>query len=274
MEINYKKIIKFFIFGLIFGFSSPIPGVSAGAMAILLNIYDGFFNSLNVTAAKKNILIIISFLSGWGIGLLSIANIMVFLFENHGQIVSFIFIGLILGCVPMIYKKASSKKVKIKNIIICILALVFMFLLTFYSGSLTSNNTIEQLGGITPAGLSWLFVASFLSSMAMFIPGVGGSLMMIVFGIYAIYMEAVSTLNILILTILILGMTFGVFSGIFLIKKMIEKFSQTLYSAILGFVLGSLFILYPGFSFDLTGTVSIVAVCLCFAFAYWLSKKG
>jgi putative membrane protein len=107
----------------------------------------------------------------------------------------------------------------------------------------------------------------------MLIPGVGGSLMMLVFGIYTIYVEAVATLNPVILSVLVAGMIFGVLAGIVITKKLMRSYSQGLYYAILAFIIGSLFIIYPGFSMNLEGLLSIVFAFLCAALTYWLSKK-
>ncbi|MDR0462685.1 MAG: DUF368 domain-containing protein [Pseudomonadales bacterium] len=267
------KLIKCFAYGLIFGFGSPIPGVSAGTVAILLNVYDSFFKSISIAYAKKNILPIISFLLGWTVGLLSISNTMMFLFDHHGQIISFAFMGLILGCVPLIYKKSSVKKIKIRHIAIFIIAFALMVFLAFHGGDLMTNNTLEQLGGTTPALLAWIFIASTISSMAILIPGVGGSLIMIVFGIYTIYIETLASLNLTVLAVFAASMVLGVLLGIIVIKKMLATCPQLLYCAILGFVVGSLLIIYPGFSIDITGLLSIVLACLGFVFAYCLSKK-
>ncbi|MCL1862130.1 MAG: DUF368 domain-containing protein [Defluviitaleaceae bacterium] len=260
-----KKIIKAFLYGVIFGLGSPIPGVSAGTVALLLNVYDDFFKSIGIDYVKNNIGGVISFLLGWGIGLLSISHFIMFLFNNHEQVVSFIFIGLILGCVPPVYKKATIKKPNAFNIITCITAFLFMVFLTFFSDN--------AVAGTYSSNLVWVFFASFFSSMAMIIPGVGGSLMMLAFGIYAVYIESVATLNPVMLTIFGVSMVLGVLTGIAITKKMLEKFSQALYFAILGFVLGSLLILFPGIWLDFTSAVALVTGCICFIFAYWLSKK-
>jgi len=273
MDFSITKIMMGFVYGFIFGLTSPIPGVSAGTVAILLNVYDKFFSNINMAAAKKNILSVISFLIGLAGGLLGVSRMMMFLFDNHGQIISFAFIGLIVGCLPPIYKKATAGKVEIKNLVIFLCAFTIMVFIAFLGGGLTTNNTIEQFGDITPAILAWLFFASFVSSMAMPIPGVGGSLMMIVFGIYTIYLEAVSTLNVIILTVFIVSMALGVLAGIVITKKLLDFLSIPLYSAISGFIIGSLLIIYPGFSMNVEGLLSIVLACLCFKFAYWLSKK-
>lgn len=268
------KIVKGALYGLVFGFASPIPGISAGTMAILLNVYEKFFNTISVDAVKKNWVFTVAFLLGWAFGLFGVSRMMMFLFDNHGQIIFFCFIGLICGCIPMICKKAAAEKVRVKNASMFFVALVFMFFLAFHGGDLSANNTLEQLGGVSAVLLIWIFVSSFLSSMAMLIPGVGGSLMMFIFGIYAIYIEAISTLNAVVLAVFIVSMVLGVLAGIALTKKMLDLYSQTLYFSILGFIIGSLFIIYPGFSFDLEGLVSVVCAIAFAYFAYWLSKKG
>ena len=274
MAVDNIKVIKCFIYGLVFGFSSPIPGVSAGSLAVILNVYETFFSSINVAYLKKNLLPTITFLLGWGLGLYGVSSVILFLFENHAQIISFGFKGLILGCVPIIYKKATTEKVQYQNVVLFLVAVAFMFFLSFTGSEPNTNNTIEQMGVLTPAFLAWLFLASFISSIAILIPGVGGSLMMLAFGIYTIYIETISTLNPILLIIFVVSMILGVLAGIIITKKMLVLYSQTLYFSILGFIIGSLVIIYPGFSMDIIGVLSIITAIICAVFAYWLSKKG
>jgi len=267
------KIIKGSIYGLIFGFASPIPGVSAGTMAILLNVYESFFSSISIDAVKKNIDFTVSFLVGWTLGLFWISSIMMFLIDHYEQIIFFSFIGLILGSLPMIYKKATVEKVKIRNVFIFLIAFVFMVFLALYGGDISSNSTLAELGGMSLTLLLWIFVAGFISSSAMLIPGIGGSLMMLIFGVYTIYIEAISTINIIILSIFIISMILGVLAGIVFTKKMLNSHAQALYFSILGFIIGSLLIIYPGFYMDVEGALSIVLMIVFAILAYWLSKK-
>jgi len=271
-----KKVLRTFrnfIYGLIFGFGSPVPGVSAGTMAILLNVYDNFFSIFSFDFAKKNAFQILIFFIGWIIGLAGISNIMLFLFENHGMITSFVFIGLIAGSVPMIYRKAAVTKIKKSGALVFIIALGFMIFLAVFGDDLEANPTIADLGGVTYTLIIRVFISSIFSSMAMLIPGVGGSLIMLVFGIYTIYIESIATLNIPLLITFITSMIIGVLLGIVLTKKALKHFAQALYCAILGFIIGSLLILYPGLTFDYMGIISILGALACFVFAYWLSGK-
>ena len=265
-------IVKGFVFGLVFGSLSPIPGISAGTLAMFFNVYEEFFNAFNWNHIKKNVLFSFCFVLGSICGLFGVSNLLMFFIDYHKHILLFSFIGLVLGCTPSIYLKAKTDKINPGNIAAFSFSLAFMIFIAVFGGELSSNNTLEQLGGISFLLLVWVFISSFISSAVMMIPGLGGSLMMLIFGIYTIYVEAISMLNIPILFVLITGMTFGFWAGVKIIKKMLESYSKTLYSAILGFIIGSTFIMYPGFVFGLEGLMSIALAVILAGVAYHFSK--
>jgi len=262
-----------FIYGLVFGSLSPIPGISAGTLAVFFNIYEEFFRIFTWENVKKNVPFFVLFLVGTIVGLLGVSNLLMFLMEYHQQMLLFSFKGLIIGCVPMVYSKARTDSIKLVNALVFVLALGIMLFIAIY-GELNANMTLEQLGGVSPMLITWVFVASFVSSASMLIPGFGGSLAMLVFGIYTIYVEAISTLNWGILAVFVVSMTLGLWVGIRTIKKLLKTHAKTLYSAILGFVIGSVFIMYPGFEFGVQGFISVMLACIFAALAYKFSKEG
>ena len=266
------RCLKSIAYGFVFGFASPVPGISAGSLAIILNVYESFFSSISVAYVQKNLLPTIIFLVGWAAGLLGVSSFIMFLLENYNMAISFSFMGLIIGCLPVIYKKATAGSVKKANVGFFFIAFAVMLFFAL-TGDDYTNSTLEQLGGISPALIAWVFFASTISSMAMLVPGVGGSLMMLVFGIYALYIEAVSTLNPVLLITFGISMVLGVLAGIVITKKILELFSQALYFAILGFIAGSLFIIYPGFILNAEGVLSIILAIGFAALAYWFSTK-
>jgi putative membrane protein len=273
MQMNMIKNIRGFIFGLLFGSTSPIPGVSAGTLAIFLNIYEDVFNSISIAGIKRNWMVFSFFFIGGCVGLFGGSKVIALLHHNYEQVVIFSLIGLMLGCTPVIYKKATGTKIKPINVLLFIGSIALMVFLALYSGE-NANRTLEQLGILTPAVAVWIFVASSISSMAMLIPGVGGSLMMIVFGVYVIYLEAIKTLNFPILFIFFSSMFLGIFLGAKLIKKLLDSYSQSLYSSILGFIIGSVFFIFPGFSKNVTEGVLSILFALLFGFlAYKMSKQ-
>jgi len=274
MGVNGIKYLKGLVYGLIFGSTSVIPGISAGTLAIFLNIYEKFFTMASFKNVKKNLQFLAAFCFGCACGIFSISNIIMFLLERFGQVMYFSFIGLILGMIPMIYVRARSEKIKIRNVFIFILSLLLMLIIAVTGSDNLTNQTLEQLGGITIPILTWLFVAGMISAVALLIPGISGAVVMLIFGAYTVFVEAVSTFNVIILAVLGAGMVAGCLAGIKIIKIMLRSYSQALYSSILGLILGSVFVIYPGFSFDVTGFLS-VAFAACFAvLAYFFSKRA
>jgi len=274
MEVKGIKYLKGLAYGLIFGSTSVIPGISAGTLAIFLNIYEKFFTLASFKNVKMNLQFLTAFCFGCACGIFSISNIIMFLLDRFGQVMYFSFIGLILGMIPMIYVRASSEKIKMRNVFIFILSLLLMLIIAVTGSENLTNQTLEQLGGITIPILTWLFVAGMISAVALLIPGISGAVVMLIFGAYTVFVEAVSTFNVIILAVLGAGMVVGCLAGIKIIKIMLRSYSQALYSSILGLILGSVFVIYPGFSFDVTGLLSVVFAAGFAVLAYFFSKRA
>ena len=106
----------------------------------------------------------------------------------------------------------------------------------------------------------------------MVIPGISGSMVMMIMGIYTAILTAVSTLDIIIL----LPFAFGVLIGVIVVSKLmdilLEKFYSYTYFAILGFIIGSIIFIFPGFAFNLTGLVSVIVFIIGFVASYFVSK--
>ena len=272
MELRIKKIIIGLSYGLLFGFLSPIPGMSMGTLAIMLNIYDKIFANLSYSIIKKNAPMVLAVVVGWAIGLMSISNIMVFLFENYLIPVSFAFIGLVAGCLPSIYKKAAEQKLEIQHLVVFILAFGIMVTIAVFGGDMANNRSISEMGGVTPRVLVWLFVAGTFSSMSMLIPGIGGSLIMIVFGIYNVFLESIATFNLPILGIFIAAMIIGLSAGAIITKLLLQKYFRMFYSVIGGFIFGSLIFMFPGLVLSWQMPIAIVLAGICFWASYRLSR--
>ena len=273
MEGDDINNLKGFVLGLLYGAASPIPGVSGGTLFVFFNMYEDFFQSASWEHAKKNAPMLMFFILGCIAGLLVVSRVIMFFLTYHEMVTLFAFKGLVLGCVPAIYKKASVTKIKPMNIGVFIIALAFMLVLALTGGELTANSSLEEIGGITPIFIVYLFFASFISSIALLIPGVGGAIMMLAFGIYTVYIEAMSTLQPVVLIVLLSSMVLGILAGIKIIKKLLDLCPQSLYSAILGFILGSIFIIFPGFSMNFEGLLSMLFAAVFAIFAYRLSVK-
>ena len=274
--MKLKKVIKNFVYGIVLGSTILMPGISAGTIGVFLNQYDNFFSSfsLNHKDLKKQLDFIIPFLIGCGVILVLLSNIMLYLLETHYQIMYFCFIGMVLGCVPIAVKNIRTEPIRFKNIVAFAVALFLMLFITFSENAEHSSQTLEELGGISPALLALLLIAGLLSAIAMLIPGISGSLVLLIMGTYTVSVEAISDLNIIILVFYGAGTVLGLMIGIKLIKVLIQSYGPVLFSAILGLIIGAVFNLYPGFSFDFVGLLSIIFAVGFALLPYFLSKRN
>ncbi|NLY71518.1 MAG: DUF368 domain-containing protein [Clostridiales bacterium] len=278
------KHLKNFIYGILLGITNIIPGISGGTMAVVLNIYDDILYAISWKNYRKHL----PFLSVLGIGILvgifGFSHTATFLLENYQMQVYYCFIGLILGSIPLIYKKARHDKVKPRNIVIFILALAFMILLTLLSNDSSIISTLESPDGSTSTIFAgpiillylWLFVVSIISTICMILPGISGSLIMLLLGTYTIVIEAVSNLYMPILAPVILGIIIGGIMGVKFIKKLLRFHPQALYFAILGLIIGSLFSIYPGYPGGIQGILCIILMIIFATISYLFSyiNKG
>ena len=106
----------------------------------------------------------------------------------------------------------------------------------------------------------------------MVVPGISGSFILLLLGVYSAIISAISSLNILVLIPFGIGVVIGILVSSKIIDFLLEHFYGYTYFSIIGFVLGSLLAIYPGFSFDLAGISS--AICFVFGciFSFLVSK--
>ena len=178
------------------------------------------------------------------VGIILLGNILKYVFYAYPLQTKFMFIGLIIGSVPELFKKANSKKgFKLGYLIYFILSFSVGVLLVLLEKKLNfSKNNISQFS------FAYLLISGFFMSAGVIIPGVSSTLILILMGVYDAYLLSVSSLYIPFLLPLGIGLIIGSFVCMKLIKFLLDNYySQTFY-CIIGFTLGSIFVLYPGIS--------------------------
>ena len=268
--MNYLKNI---ICGMLIGVANAIPGVSGGTMAVILDIYDKIMYAISLKNIKSNLKFLISLAIGAILGIFLLSNVIVQAMESYPIILNFCFIGLVLGSIPALYKKAKGEGVKSRNWIFFAAALALMVFLTIVNPDATTSKTIEEVGGISIGFCIWLFITAAVSMVAMILPGLSGSLIFLLLGTYGIVMESIATFNFVLIGVVALGVAFGGFIGVKIIKKMLRFHPQALYFGILGLMIGSMIIIWPGFAFDFQGLIAAAGLILFTAAAYLLSSR-
>jgi len=266
--------LKNFIYGMILGVANIIPAISGGTMAVILNIYDKILYAISLKNVKRNLSFLIPLGLGCVASIFALSNVMISLMEHYTMILNFCFIGLIIGSVPMIYKRARYEKIKGRNVAIFFLALAFMFLMAMFGNGGLSNKTLAELGGLDLRLATWLLFVSAISTIAMILPGISGSFVMLLLGAYTIALEALANLNILVIIPIGIGIMLGGFIGIKFIKTMLRFHPQALYFAILGLIIGSIYSIYPGFIANIEGFLSLVLMLVFAVISYLFSKNS
>ena len=269
--------IKNLLAGIVIGVANTIPGVSGGTMAVVLNMYDKILNAVSLKKLKDNLAFLICLGLGGIIGILAFSKIIVILLNTYPLILNYIFIGLIIGSLPIIFKHAKysneQNTIKSWNFIFGIVTFSIMVFLSFAEKGNLTNSSLSDMGGMSTAVAIYLFIAALVSSVAMLLPGISGSLLLLIFGVYAVIMEAIDNFYMPVLLPVAFGVGIGILAGIKLIRELLNRFPQPIYLSILGLMLGSIFPIWPGFSFSIQGVIAILLAIIFGLLAYFSARS-
>lgn len=213
-----------------------VPGVSGGTMAILLGIYDRLIGSISnfFKDIKSNILFLLKFCIGAGLGICSLSFIIKWMLENFPLPVSVFFIGAVAGGIPALYKKTKESPLRISSAIYFLLG----FLIVIFIGFIPEGSVnIGSGSGFTHYLM--LLITGIVIALALVLPGISTSHMLLVLGMYDDMLAAITEFDIVYIGLLGIATLIGVF----LITKPIEwtlnTFPHQTYCMIIGFVIGS-----------------------------------
>lgn len=260
-----KNIIK----GAIIGIANIIPGVSGGTMAVSMGIYDKLIHCIThlFSEFKKNLQFLIPIFIGACIGLVGLSFVIEYLFDVAPLETNLLFIGLIIGGLPAMWKRVKGNSIKVPHMVACALFFVLVVGLAAVGSGNGADVVIEPGIGMAAA----LFAVGIIAAATMIIPGVSGSMILLILGFYN---PIVSEINTFIRALLAFDMAalwrgvlifvpfgLGVVAGIFGIAKIIEivfaKYPLIAYWAIIGLIVASPFAILLMSSF---GTVSVMNV--------------
>lgn len=273
------KFLKYIFFGIVMGIANVIPGVSGGTMAIVLNFYDLLMESitLNFKTIKKNLYFIIPLGIGLVVSVVGVSKIMKYLFNSFPTQTFSGFIGIVIASLPLIYDKAKNKqKIKKSSWLAFIFALTIMVVLSFYSVS--KEGATIRYTTLNFESFIFCVISMAIATATMIIPGISGSLMLLIMGMYGtVYTVAIGTFNIPLLIPCTIGGILGLFGGAKLITVLFNKFEQLTYMGIAGLLVGSLLELYKNsniFSQDVVTIVtSIFSLLIMFVVVLFFSIK-
>ncbi|HAR7330596.1 TPA: DUF368 domain-containing protein [Staphylococcus aureus] len=248
-QFKWINILK----GFAMGTSDLVPGVSGGTIALLLGIYNQFIASISGIFSRRfwpSFTFLIPIIIGMLLAMGSLSNLFNYLLSQHHIPTMFFFGGLIIGIVPYLLKISNYKtSFTTKHYMMVIAGIAILIVITLM------NNSDKHAGKTLTLSTGLIikyFIAGMCASSAMLLPGISGSFMLLVFGVYGTVMLAISEvvkLNFAGLPIL-LAVGFGVLAGFIISSKIIQYFlthhKLMTFALIIGFVVGSLFAVFPG----------------------------
>ena len=267
-----NNVLYSFLSGILIGTCMILPGVSGSVVAIMLGIYEEVIYILNnKTSNIDKIKKIFPLTLGIIIGIFIFGKILLVFYNKYTFYIMCVFIGLILGSIPVLIREINEKKEKIniKYLLVSLIISLAIFLLPKIF-SVKINNNLNFIN---------LFIGGFLYIAGKIIPGISSSFFLMILGLYEFLLSTIiNPFNITIDKLIkLIPFFIGVLLGLYIFIKLINyllksHFSKT-YSSIIGFIIGSIFAIYPGFKLDTKSMIGIIFTLFSYELVNKLSKK-
>lgn len=232
-----------FFKGVFMGIADAMPGISGGTIALLVGIYEELVNTIsrlnlhiisefkirdfNSFWKKINGNFLITLILGISISLISFVKVSASLLENYPLFVWSFFLGLIFATIYVIFKLIN--KWYLTNFII----LFFCIFFSVYISSFTVNVTNE-------ISLLYIFMSGIIASSAMILPGISGSLVLVILGVYTYMIKSLDNLELVVIFTFIFGSLIGLLSFSKILKYLFKNYRDLTYTMMLGLVIGSI----------------------------------
>ncbi len=243
--------------GLCMAMADAVPGVSGGTIAFVMGFYDRFIESLdniitgNKEERKRAFIFLLKLGAGWVIGFVCTVLALGRVFDSHIYELCSLFIGLSFFAVPIIvHDEWQTIKGKYVHFIFAIIGVAVVALITYFNQRLARGSmdisSLNFINGI------YVFIVAAIAISAMVLPGISGSTMLLIFGIYVPIMSAIRGFLHLefkyfpILFIFGLGILTGIFTSVKLLRTGLEKCRSQMVFLILGLVIGSIYAIVTG----------------------------
>lgn len=278
-------MLKLIFQGMAVGIANIIPGVSGGTMMVAMGLYDKLIHSITHLKSefKQALKLLVPIFLGAGIAIVGLSRLFEYLLENHPIPTNFAFCGLIAGSLPFIVKKVKGHTVTIGKLIPFLLFFGVVILMAIMG---------EEAGTAADVSLSILnvvklFAVGVIAAATMVVPGVSGSMILMLLGYYDVilmlindFVDAVLAFNpseIFRLVIILAPFGIGVIVGIFLIAKLIEfifaKAEVHAYYAIIGLILASPTAILLNTDWGKLSVLTIVVSAATFAAGWFAASK-
>lgn len=263
--LNWKAIFK----GMAMGTVETVPGVSSSTIAVLMGIYERLIEAIGQLTSKRW-KEGIAYLIPLGIGMFGgfIISVMVikYLLEHYFQPTHFLFMGLVFGILPSLWRTArteSKEPMRLRHYVLILLSLLAVAATRFLD---VERDII--MTDLTASDYLFLFVSGWLASTALILPGISGALILTLLGVYYTAISAISSMNLPVIFTIGAGIVAGILITSRLIRFLLQRYALLMYASMLGLVAGSIVVLYPGYP---VGALNSLICVIALAAGYWIA---
>lgn len=276
-----KNVLK----GMVIGIANIIPGVSGGTMMVAMGIYDKLIHCIThlFSELKKNILFLAPIAVGMALAVVGSSFTIEKMFESFPFQTSLLFVGLVVGGLPTMWNNVKGKEIKVGHIITCVLFLALVVGMALLGEK--EGNAVDLTFNVV--NVIKLFAVGVIAAATMVIPGVSGSMVLLLLGYYN---PILSSINDFIRAAVSFDMPaimtgvgvlapfgIGVVVGVFAIAKLIEiifaKFPLYAYWGIIGLIVASPFAILAMGSFPVITVMSIITGVVALAVGFVIAMK-
>jgi putative membrane protein len=262
-----------------------VPGVSGGSMAIIVNVYDDLIDAVSNFRKRplRNFILLSCFAVGGLLGVLLISGPLLKLVEWQPFICLYFFMGAIVACLPPLVKKAFQNrvyedafeidgipiqsslpgkghdKIRLSGVFAVILGLGIGISLQFLPSEL-----IPTVGSRSPLTLALLFVVGIIIAVALVLPGISTSYLLLALGMYDVTLLAIKEMDFLYIVPIAFGGIIGIFATTKILDRSMKRHPQATFMLIVGFMIGSLYEIFPGMPSGIQIPISIASLIVGF----------
>jgi len=248
--VNPKDLISNAVRGFAMGAADIVPGVSGGTIALILGIYERLISSIRTGARSLGRLargdiagffaqlkaiewtFIVPLLAGVGGAVVVLSSIIDRLLADEPEAMAGLFFGLVVASILIAWKMLNERDAT-RMAVLAVVAVVAFFILGLQSGAVSS-----------PSPIAFFFTGA-IAICAMILPGISGSFLMLMLGMYAAFVGAVHDRELTNLLVFMVGAVVGLAAFSTLLSWVLERHRDTLLAGLIGLMAGSLRVLWP-----------------------------
>jgi putative membrane protein len=285
MSVKLKSklyYIRLFIVGGVMGIANIIPGVSGGTMAVVFGIYEELMDALSNFISNKNkrfyyIIFLVVLFAGALFSILAFSKALGWAFDNYELMTVYFFMGLILGSIPIVIKTHDDMRINILRIVSAFIGIILVVILAIMQEGSSTQAQAFDYARFSLWNYIYFIFCGMIAASAMIIPGLSGSFILLLLGVYRTVLDSISGITDLIINggfgeevkvrIFIIGsLGFGVIIGILgfarIMSWALKHYPAVTMYFILGLLVGSIYQIYPGFSLDFNGLGAIITFAI------------